>query len=201
MKDFSRFVKEVFPDPSSEEALQALCASAIFPSIESRRAIYLYGDGPTGKSVFRAAIEQIVPSIPVLIHELATTKLLRVQVFATPLVFVIDEDSVLSKRKRRLACQNILNILTQSTIRGVYAKFYNPVRFRPSCRLLFISNAAPTWPEGFEEFHEWTLPVEMPRRFGPREADPDLKGFYRKSRLGTFDWICAIARKRMGTEG
>jgi hypothetical protein len=121
-------------------------------------------------------------------------------VFTTPLVIVQDEDYALSKRQRRLACQNIMDILTQLEIKGVYSKFCNPVRFRPTCRLLFVSNAPPTWPEGFEEFNKWIFPVEMPRRFIAGEADPDLSDFYRKSWLGAFDWICAAARKQIEIE-
>lgn len=200
IKEFTTFLKEVFPNPATIEALGRLCADAIFRSTESKRAICLHGDGANGKSVFTTSIQQIIPSTSLFIHELATTKPLSVRVFNTPLV-IIYYDYELPKKQRRLACQNIMNILLQNEIKGVYSKLYNPVPFKPNCRLLFISNTPPAWSEGFEMLHELILSIEMPKRFLPDEADPDLKDSYRKLRLDTFDWICSAARKKMETGG
>jgi hypothetical protein len=200
IKEFTTFLKEVFPNPAMEEAIGTLCAGAIFRWNEIKRGIWLYEDESNSTSILTAAIQQIVPTTSFFIHELATTKPLPVQVFTTPLVVIYD-DCLLTKRRRWRACRNIMNILCPHGIKDVYPRFYSPLLFRSNCRLLIISNTAPSWPEGFEIFHKWILPIEMPRRFLPGEADPDLKDSYRKSRLDTFDWICAAARKKIEKEG
>ena len=148
------------PDEGSREFLQEFLGYCLIPDTGHRTAVFLFGGGSNGKSLFLDVIsklfEQYITFVPLhfLSERFETTQLLD------KLINVCgDIDS-----KFMSETGMIKSIISGDPIRAEY-KFGKSFHFTPVCRLIFSANRLPRTSDHSEGWYSRWKFIEFPRRF------------------------------------
>lgn len=160
-------LKEWLPDKGTREFLQEFVGYCLIPATGLRTAVFLYGEGCNGKSLFLEIMAMLFgsyvnnTSLQRLADKFETSRL------TDKLVNICgDVDSTYLAETALLKA-----IIAGDTINGE-AKFKNAFTFTPFCRLIFSANTLPRTSDKSQGWYNRWKFIEFPHQF---EVNPNYK--------------------------
>ncbi|HOW25489.1 MAG TPA: phage/plasmid primase, P4 family [Bacteroidales bacterium] len=184
-----QFVSEIFePDHDRRDKiklLQEFLGYCLTPMVSFQKALILLGTGSNGKSIILQVMEKILGEDNYSSIELnqLSNKNYIVELQNKLVNFCSEID-----HKGSFSSGIFKRIITGETLTGD-AKFKNPIKFQPYCKLLFATNDLPQTVDTTKGFFRRIFILKFNRSFEGDHCDPDLLKKLESEISGIFNWL------------
>jgi putative DNA primase/helicase len=194
-------LREWIPESETRLFLQEYIGLCLIPDTSYRTAVFLFGSGSNGKSLFIEAVEMLFGNTLVSIPLHKLTERFEIAYLQNKLVNICGDVDA-----KYMTETGVLKALIGGDIlRGEY-KNGKSFDFRPVCRLLFSANTLPKVADkSIAWYSRWRF-VEFPNRFS---VDPNYKTLllqaFEEEKSGILTWavegLCRLQSKNIFTSG
>ena len=184
-----QFVNEIFEQDHDQEdkikLLQEFLGYCLTHMVSYQKALILLGTGSNGKSIILQVMEQILGEDNYASIELNQLKnktyIVELQNKLVNFCSEIDH-------KGSFSSGIFKRIVTGETQSGD-AKFKDPIKFQPYCKLLFATNDLPQTIDTSKGFFRRIIILRFNRSFEGKNCDPDLLQKLQSETSGIFNWL------------
>lgn len=150
------------PNPKTIEFLQEYIGYALLPSCKMRTAVFLYGEGANGKSLFLDVVNLLFSKSSIVTNPTALSSRFGTAVIIDKLLVVCsDIDATFLDKTGTLK-----QIIAGDRVRAEY-KGGKEFDFVPVCKLLFSANKLPRSADRTHGWYSRLQIVEFPHQFAP----------------------------------
>lgn len=186
---WSDFVYEIFePDFDMYEKvalLQEYLGYCLTQDVSFQKALLLLGNGSNGKSIVLTVMEKILGKenySNIELHQLSNKNYI-VEIQNKNVNFCSEIDS-----RSGFSSGIFKRIVAGETLTGD-AKFKNPIKFQPFCKLLFATNDLPKTTDTTKGYFRRLMILKFNRSFEGKNKDPDLINKLNRELDGIFNWL------------
>jgi putative DNA primase/helicase len=188
---WSQFVYEIFEKDEDKydkvSLLQEFLAYCLTLDVSFQMALLLLGNGSNGKSIVLQVMEKLLGKenySNIELHQLSNKNYI-VEIQNKYVNFCSEIDS-----KSSFSSGIFKRIVAGETLTGD-AKFKNPIKFQPFCKLLFATNGLPITTDTTKGYFRRLMILKFNRSFEGSQKDPNLINILFEELDGIFNWLLA----------
>ncbi len=192
-----KFVYEIFEQDDDQYEkiglLQEYLGYCLTGDVSQQKALLLLGNGSNGKSIVLQIVEQILGKenySNIELHQLSNKNYI-VELQNKHVNFCSEIDS-----RSSFSSGIFKRIVAGETLTGD-AKFKNPVKFQPYCKLLFATNDLPKTTDTTKGYFRRLLILKFNRSFEGKEKDINLINDLNGELAGIFNWMLEGLKRLM----
>ncbi len=186
---WSQFVYEIFEKDEDKydkvSLLQEYLGYCLTLDVSQQKALLLLGNGSNGKSIVLQVMEKLLGKenySNIELHQLSNKNYI-VEIQNKYVNFCSEIDS-----KNSFSSGIFKRIVAGETLTGD-AKFKNPIKFQPFCKLLFATNGLPFTTDTTKGYFRRIMILKFNRSFEGSQKDPTLVNKLYQELDGIFNWL------------
>ncbi len=186
-------IKEIFEgDVNKIISLQEFFGYCLTRKTNQKKAMFLFGDSDTGKSVILETLENMIGKDNISIVSLKDfSDGMRLAALHNKLANISTEVP-----KRAKDFEEIYKKVTSGERIEANPKYESPFKFRPFCKMIFALNQWPRIDDQSSAFFNRMLIIELEKIFSEEEQDKDLTEKLAEELPGILNWS-VIGLKRL----
>lgn len=182
---FKQFLRELRFSKAEIRSLQQCLGVALSAEIKLEKAIFLYGDGANGKSVFIDAISQIF-------DDNVRSSLSLEQMTERNLVHLLKDKliNLCSETKAGFKISDgVFKLIVTGDETAADVKYREPITFRNTVTLVLAANNLPKFSDRTHALERRLIIFHFRRRFEEKDSDKFLSKKLAKEKDGIFLWM------------
>lgn len=194
---WKQYMSEWLPDPQVRAVVQEFVGYCLIPNTKFRKALFLYGKGKNGKSMFLEFLQEFFgPHKATLSYDMLFQRFGPANL-KDKLVNIFDDTTVSFVKDTGL----IKNLIAGGTISAEF-KGRDHFTFTNVARFIFSAQETPKTADHSEAWYDRWIFVKFPNKFRPsNEKKREMQQAMREEKSGIFNWMLEGLRRLMFQDG
>lgn len=194
---WEEYLKEWLPDETVRSVIQEYLGYCLIPNTNFRRALFLYGKGRNGKSIFIEFLQEIFGDLGATLSYDALFQRFGPANLKDKLVNIYDDTNVSFAKDTGIA----KNLIAGGTISAEF-KGKDHFTFTNVARIIFSAQETPRTSDNTLAWYDRWFFVKFPNTFrASNTKKAEMMENMRKEKAGIFNWMVAGLKRLMDNDG
>lgn len=194
---FEQYIREWLPDESVQKVIQEFLGYCLIPNTNFRKALFLYGKGRNGKSIFIEFLQEFFGDLSGTLSYDALFQRFGPANLKDKLVNIYDDTNVSFAKDTGIA----KNLIAGGQISAEF-KGKDHFTFINVARIIFSAQETPRTADNSLAWYDRWIFVKFPNTFRASNAKKEeMLANMRKEMSGIFNWMLTGLRRLMSQDG